>query len=110
MRGFLRPFKATQKLIRPRLEMVARGSTVRQAAAVVSCRWVPWRSLQQADDPAVVHGQEGGAAIGVEEELPEALESLVQGGKVGLMEPEEGRPALPVVLQGPVVGQEWQTR
>jgi hypothetical protein len=47
MRGFLRPFNATQKLIRPRWEIVARGKAARQAAAVVSCRWVPWTSLSR---------------------------------------------------------------
>ena len=61
--------------------------------------------LEQAHDPAVVGGQKGGAAIGVEEELPEPLEPLVQGGMIGFMEPQEGGPVLPVVLQGPVGGQ-----
>ena len=66
--------------------------------------------LEQADDLAAVHGQEGGAAVGIEEELPQGLQSQVQGSIVGFMKPEQRGPALPVVRKGPVVGQEWQTR
>ena len=105
MRGFLRPFKATQKLIRPRLGDGGQGQDGAPGGGGGELPLSALDELEQAHDLAVVHGQEGGAAVGIEEELPEALQSQVQGGIVGFMKPEEGGPALPVVRQGPVVGQ-----
>ena len=91
MRGFLRPFKATQKLIRPRWEIVARGKRGAPGGGGGELPLGALDQLEQADDPAAVRGQEGGAAVGIEEKLLEGLQSQVQGSIVGFMKPEQAK-------------------
>ena len=71
-------------------------------------RCAPSVSLQQADDVAAIQGQKGGAAVGVEQELLQGLEPQVQGGEVVFVEPEQRRPALAVIFQGPGGGEEGE--
>ena len=60
----------------------------------------PLGELQEADDSTAIDGQEGVAAVGVEQELLQGLEPQVQGGEIVFMEPEQGRPALAEIFQG----------